>query len=96
MKNSAAKTKKTAPQGDPVKKTGDLEKQIGELKTQLEALSKSSPENKIALILFSGELDKALASFVIATGAAAMGMDVVMFFTFWGTPILRNKGKKVG
>ena len=96
MKNSAAKTKKTAPQGDPVNKMGDLEKQIGELKTQLEALSKSSPENKIALILFSGELDKALASFVIATGAAAMGMDVVMFFTFWGTPILRNKGKKVG
>ena len=95
MKNSAAKTKKAALQGDPVKKMGDLEKQIGELKTQLEALSKSSPENKIALILFSGELDKALASFVIATGAAAMGMDVVMFFTFWGTPILRDKGKKV-
>ena len=96
MKNSAAKTKEVAPQGDPVKKMGDLEKQIGEIKAQLEALSKSSPENKIALILFSGELDKALASFVIATGAAAMGMDVVMFFTFWGTPILRNKGKKVG
>jgi peroxiredoxin family protein len=33
---------------------------------------------------------------VIATGSAAMGMDVVMFFTFWGTPTLRDKGKKVG
>ena len=37
-----------------------------------------------------------MASFVIATGAAAMGMDVVMFFTFWGTPVLRDKGKRAG
>jgi peroxiredoxin family protein len=48
------------------------------------------------MIVFSGELDKVLASFVIATGAVAMGMDVVMFFTFWGTPVLRDKQKKVG
>jgi len=46
--------------------------------------------------MFSGDMDKALASLVIATGAVAMGMDVVMFFTFWGTPILRDKKKKVG
>ena len=46
------------------------------------------------MIVFSGDMDKVLASFVIATGAAAMGMDVVMFFTFWGTPVLRDKGKK--
>ena len=56
----------------------------------------TGPENKLVLICFSGELDKALASFIIATGAAAMGMDVVMFFTFWGTPLLRDKKKKVG
>ena len=56
----------------------------------------TGPENKLLLICFSGDLDKALASFIIATGAAAMGMDVVMFFTFWGTPLLRDKKKKVG
>jgi peroxiredoxin family protein len=56
----------------------------------------AAPENKLVLIVFSGDLDKALAAFVIATGAAAMGMDVVMFFTFWGTPLLRDKKKKVG
>ena len=56
----------------------------------------TGPENKLLLINFSGDLDKALASFIIATGAAAMGMDVVMFFTFWGTPLLRDKKKKVG
>jgi peroxiredoxin family protein len=41
-------------------------------------------------------MDKVLASFILATGAVAMGMDVVMFFTFWGTPVLRDKKKKVG
>jgi len=96
MKDSAEKKREASPQGDAVKKMKNLEKQIGELKKQVEALAEASPENKIALIMFSGELDKVLAAFVIATGAAAMGMDVVMFFTFWGTPILRDKGKKVG
>jgi rhodanese-related sulfurtransferase/TusA-related sulfurtransferase len=37
-----------------------------------------------SLIVFSGDLDKVLASFIIANGAAAMGSDVTMFFTFWG------------
>jgi NADPH-dependent 2,4-dienoyl-CoA reductase/sulfur reductase-like enzyme/peroxiredoxin family protein/rhodanese-related sulfurtransferase/TusA-related sulfurtransferase len=46
------------------------------------------------IVVFSGDLDKALASFVIATGAAAMGRKVTMFFTFWGLNILR-KPKKV-
>jgi peroxiredoxin family protein len=77
-------------------KEKDLEKQFAELKGRLEGLSKVAPANRLVLICFSGELDKALAAFVIATGAAAMGMDVVMFFTFWGTPLLRDKKKKVG
>ncbi|NOX32898.1 MAG: NADH dehydrogenase FAD-containing subunit [Deltaproteobacteria bacterium] len=50
--------------------------------------------NKLSMIVFSGDLDKALAAFIIGTGAVAMGMEVVMFFTFWGIPILRAKNKK--
>ena len=73
-----------------------IEQQLAEIKTQLNSLTKAAPENKLSMIVFSGDMDKVLASFVIATGAAAMGMDVVMFFTFWGTPVLRNKEKKVG
>ncbi len=46
------------------------------------------------LILFSGDLDKAIAAFIIANGAAAMGNEVNIFFTFWGLNILR-KPKKV-
>ena len=43
-----------------------------------------------SIIVFSGDMDKALASFVIANGAAAMGRRVTMFFTFWGLNILRK------
>ena len=74
----------------------NLETQFEELKSQVDALSKQAVENKLSMVVFSGELDKALAAFVIATGAVAMGMEVVMFFTFWGTTILRDKKKKVG
>jgi peroxiredoxin family protein len=74
----------------------DIEKQIEEIKAQLDVLKRQAPANKLSLIVFSGDLDKALAAFVIATGAVAMGMEVTMFFTFWGTPLLRDKKKKVG
>jgi len=74
----------------------NIETQLTELKAQIEAVSKKTAENKLAMVVFSGDMDKVLAAFVIATGAVAMGMEVVMFFTFWGTPVLRDKKKKVG
>ena len=45
------------------------------------------------MIVFSGDLDKAIASFIIANGAAAMGRKVTMFFTFWGLNIIRRPEK---
>lgn len=42
------------------------------------------------MIVFSNDLDKTIASFIIANGAAAMGRKVTMFFTFWGLNILRK------
>jgi peroxiredoxin family protein len=74
----------------------ELEKQIAELKSQVETLAGNQPENKISMIVFSGDLDKALAAFIIGTGSVAMGLEVVMFFTFWGTPLLRDKNKQTG
>ncbi|MBF0208791.1 MAG: FAD-dependent oxidoreductase, partial [Oligoflexia bacterium] len=47
--------------------------------------------SKKTIIIFSNDLDKALASFVIANGAKAMGSDVTMFFTFWGLNVLRRR-----
>lgn len=46
------------------------------------------------IIVFSGDLDKVLASFIIANGAAAMGRPVTMFFTFWGLTALRKAEKQ--
>nr|WP_082789111.1 DsrE/DsrF/DrsH-like family protein [Desulfolucanica intricata] len=45
------------------------------------------------IIVFSGDLDKAMAAFIIANGAAAMGDEVTMFFTFWGLNMLRKPEK---
>ncbi len=73
-----------------------IEEQVAELKTQLDAMQSKTPSNKLSMIVFSGDLDKALAAFIIATGAIAMGMEVVMFFTFWGTTVMRAKNKNVG
>lgn len=47
------------------------------------------------MVVFSGDLDKALASFIIATGAASMGKEVTMFFTFWGLNVIKRPGIKV-
>lgn len=49
--------------------------------------------NASTQVVFSGDLDKALASMIIANGAAAMGKDVTLFFTFWGLNILRKHEK---
>ncbi len=73
-----------------------LHEQIEALEGQVRTLAGSGPENKMSMIVFSGDLDKLIAAFVIATGAVAMGMDVVMFFTFWGTPALRSESGNAG
>lgn len=50
-------------------------------------------ENRLSMVVFSGDMDKILAAFVIATGAAASGMEVTMFFTFWGLQALKKMSK---
>ncbi len=46
--------------------------------------------HKATLVVLSGDMDKIFAAFTIATGAAASGMDVTMFFTFWGLQAIRK------
>lgn len=55
--------------------------------------SNISTKNGSTMVIFSGDLDKALASLIIANGAAAMGKDVTLFFTFWGLNIIRRHEK---
>jgi len=47
-------------------------------------------ENRVSMVVLSGDMDKLFAAFIIATGAAASGMEVVMFFTFWGLKALQK------
>jgi peroxiredoxin family protein len=53
-------------------------------------------KNKVTLIVCSGDMDKVMAAYIIATGAAASGMEVTMFFTFWGLKAIQKPGTFTG
>ena len=55
----------------------------------------SEDTQKCSIIVFSGDMDKVFAAFIIATTAAAMGMETTMFFTFWGLKAIQ-KGNPTG
>ena len=57
---------------------------------KVDAENAALPQGK-TMVVFDGDLDKVLASFVIANGALAMGRPVTMFFTFWGLNALRKQ-----
>lgn len=48
---------------------------------------------KMNLLIFSGEYDKALAALILANTGREMGMDVTLFFTFWGLMLVRDPDK---
>ncbi len=76
---------------------GELQSRIELLETKLAGLDKRTPDtNQLNLVVFSGSRDKLLAAFVMATGGAACGMEVKMFFTFWATAALRRGGPQFG
>ena len=55
----------------------------------------NTPQNdkgSVTIVVFSAELDRAIAAFVIATAAASMGMKVNLFFTFWGLNVIKREG----
>ncbi|HLS59697.1 MAG TPA: DsrE/DsrF/DrsH-like family protein [Virgibacillus sp.] len=53
-------------------------------------------EKGTTIVVFSGDLDKVMAAFIIANGAAAYGHKVTMFFTFWGLNTLKDETAKAG
>ena len=57
--------------------------------------AKTENKNAQTIVVFSGDLDKAMAAFIIANGAKASGKDVTLFFTFWGLNILRKDNVSV-
>ena len=73
----------------------EVTKQISALRADLERkveeLRERTVDNRASLIIFSGDLDRVLAGFVLATGAASAGLETSMFFTFWGLSVLKKK-----
>ena len=74
----------------------DLVTRVEDLEKRLKALEQQAAEDRVTIIVFSGDLDRVLASFIIATGAAAMGQQVSMFFTFWGLNVLKKDTQLAG
>ena len=72
-----------------------MQQRLNELEEKLGTLQATAPQDQVSMVVFSGDLDRMLAAFIIATGAAAMFERVVMFFTFWATPALKDIHKKV-
>ncbi len=76
------------------KRGGDYVALVKKGGVEKNAASGSTSNEGKTIIVFSGDLDKVLASFIIANGAAAMGRPVTMFFTFWGLNVLRKPEKQ--
>ena len=74
------------------KNRDSLSEQVARLEREVESLRASTPRSdKVTLVVFSDELDKALAALVIATAASVLEMETSLFFTFWGINILRER-----
>lgn len=75
---------------------GLLDERFNDLEAKLQALSAKAEigqqlTERATLVAFSGDMDKLLGAFIIANGAAAMGMEVSIFFTFWGLNAIRKQ-----
>ena len=66
------------------------EKQMETDEKRMETNGNTS-KKKLSLIAFSGDFDRLTAAFTLATGAAAVGYEVNMFFTFWGLDAIKQK-----
>ena len=73
----------------------EIEQQLKKLQDQINESQAQHPKDQMSMIIFSGDMDKILGAFIVAIGAAAMDMEVKMFFSFWALSALRDINKKV-
>ncbi|MEW8970147.1 MAG: CoA-disulfide reductase [Mesobacillus sp.] len=69
---------------------GNVVVPLNTMAAPVEVPTAAPAKNGATMVVFSGDLDKAIATFIIASGAAAMGKEVTLFFTFWGLNILKR------
>ena len=74
----------------------EVRRQLGEVRKEIDQaiaeVRERTVDDRATLVVFSADLDKAIAAMVIATGAAAAGLQTSLFFTFWGLSLLKKKG----
>ncbi len=75
-------------------KIKDLQAQINKLKDKVTDIEETH-KDELSIVVMSGDMDKILATMIIAVGAAALDTEVKLFFTFWGITALRDPKKKV-
>lgn len=82
---------------NPTSAAPALEKELRELQARFADLqtkvAAAGTDDRLSMLVFSGSLDRMLAAFVLASSAAASGMEVEMFFSFWGLTALRDPKK---
>ncbi|HET7160956.1 MAG TPA: DsrE/DsrF/DrsH-like family protein [Burkholderiales bacterium] len=95
---TAKRAKESSPASEPeigsAASAEDLMARIAALEArvdELEEMPARDTEDRLAMVVFSGNMDRTIAAFIIATGAVAMGMEVSMFFTFWGLSIIKKQ-----
>ncbi len=78
-------------------KFGEIQRQLAALEQRVAAAEQGGVSERATILVFSGEMDPLMAAFIIASASIAMGLEVTMYFTFWGLNALRKtwtfKGK---
>lgn len=72
-------------------KLNAVQEQLDQIRAQCQNAAASQSGNRATLVTFSGDMDKLIAAFIIATGAASMGMEVSVYVTFWALAALKKK-----
>jgi peroxiredoxin family protein len=93
---STAALETTIPRNGAAAAVQSLAERVAALEAQLAEVQSRLPKDKVTIVVFSGDLDRVLAAFIIASGAATVGQEVSMFFTFWGLNALRRQRKLRG
>jgi len=88
----------SAPSGADAAAWAGLQEQIAQLQGRVVALEEAAErrDRSLTLVLFSGDMDRAQAAFNIATGAAALGIQATVFFTFWGLSLITRPDARAG
>jgi peroxiredoxin family protein len=77
-------------------KLNSIHKQLEETLAQKQNSATPQLSNRVTIVAFSGDMDKLMAAFIIAAGAASMGMEVSVYCTFWALAALKKKTKFKG